>query len=253
MSITKQKPSNPTLADPGERRTVGIAALTGLMLVLVTFSLETPESPESGQAGAEQIRQYARDNTDVLQFAVGGSLLYTAMFVVFIAALVQLVRSRRPGSVGSGVIVLCAAVSLVDVILYLAVTAPFAFPDELDKVSDSTVVSWWNLVALAEANQFFTTAVPRMILILAFSLVALGTKLMARWVCWAGFVIASAGLFQVIAILFHIHIDSLNHTFLVALFGWYFWPLFVGGAVGIRWIRARPRHLTHSSAGTAQK
>jgi len=252
MSITKETRSHETLAAASERKILGLAALTGLLLFVVTLSSDTPESPESGQAGAREIRQYAADHADVLQFAIAGSLLYIGLFVVFLAALIQLVRSRRPGSVASGVLLLCGAVSLVDNILYLAVTAPFAFPDDLDKVSDSTVVSWWNLVSLAEWSQNINMVVPRMVLIVAFSLVALRTGLMARWVCWAGFVVASAGLFQVIAVLFDI--TALDHTFLVALFGWWFWPLFVGGALGCRWFRTRrPRDLTSSTAAIAQK
>jgi hypothetical protein len=250
MSTTTEARSSATTGAPSERNTMGIAAITGLTLFVVTIASDTPESPESGRVSARAIRQYAADNADVLQFALAGSLLYLALFVVFIAALVQLVRSRRQGSVASGAILLCAAASLTDNILYMAVTSPFAFPHDLDKVSDSTVVSWWNLVALAEWSQTINMAVPRMILILAFSLVALRTRLIARWVCWAGFVIASTGLFQVIAVLFHI--DSLDHTFLVALFGWWFWPIFVGGALGIRWLRTRPRDLASATARNAQ-
>jgi hypothetical protein len=252
MSTRKETRSSEAIVarSESERKIAGVAAITGLTLFVVTVASDTPESPESGRASAREIRQYAADNADVLQFALAGSLLYLALFVVFIAALVQLVRSRRPGSVAPGAILLCAAASLADNILYMAVTSPFAFPHDLDKVSDSTVVSWWNLVALAEWSQTINMAVPRMILILAFSLAALRTRLIARWICWAGFVIASAGLFQVIAVLFHI--DSLDHTFLIALFGWWFWPIFVGGALGIRWVRTRPRDLAATTASNAQ-
>jgi hypothetical protein len=254
MSITKENQPSETLAAPNERKTLGIAALAGLTLFLVSLSGWTPESPESGQASAQEIRQYAADNADVLQFAIAGSLLYIGLFVVFIAALVQLVRGRRPGSVASGVLLLCGAASVVDFILLMAVTSPFAFPDELDKVSDGTVVSWWNLVALAEWSQYINTAVPRMVLIVAFSLVALRTGLMVRWVCWAGVLVAAVGLFQVPAAVFDVtHGTALDHTFLVAIFGWWLWPLAVGVALGVRWLRTRPRDRTRSTAGTSKK
>ena len=252
MSITKLDRSRDTMVAPEERKTLGIAALAALGLVVATISLETPESPEAGRASAQEIRQFAADNTDVMQFSVGGSLVYIAAFTVFAAALIELVRGRRPRSVASGVIAICAAVSLVDFILLLSVTVPFAFPDELDKVSDSTVVSWWNLLALAETSQFINNVVTHTVLIVAFSVVALRTRLMARWVCWLGLVIAFAGLWQVPAMLLHIHADAINHTFLIAILGWFLWPLFVGGALGVRWFRTRrPRDLTSYAAAPA--
>jgi hypothetical protein len=30
-------------------------------------------------------------------------------------------------------------------------------------------------------------------------------------------------------------------TFLFVIFGWWLWPLAIGGALGVRWLRTRPR------------
>jgi hypothetical protein len=211
-----------------------------LALFGVSFTTWTPESPEPGDSTAAEIRRYAADNAGAIRLGLFGGLVCVALLVVLVAALIQLARTARPASIVPGVLLLCGAASIFDSMLNLTVMSPYGFQNELDKVPDSTVVRWYDLVGVAEWSGTLTYLVPRMILIVAFSLFALKTRSMARWVSWAGFAIAAVAAVHMVAILFNI--TALDPTFLIVLFGWWLWPLAVGGALGVRWLRTRPGH-----------
>ncbi len=78
-----------------------------------------------------------------------------------------------------------------------------------------------------------------MILVGAFSYAALRSRIVARWVSWVGLALAAAGAARSPTS------DCLarcpSGTFLFVIFGWWLWPLAIGGALGVRWLRTRPR------------
>ena len=90
--------------------------------------------------------------------------------------------------------------------------------------------------AVAQWLYTLTVAGPCMLLIATYSWMALRHRLLARWVPWAGFVLAAAGAFTLVSITFP---ASEVDLFVVVLFGWWLWPLLVGGALGVRWLRTR--------------
>ncbi len=195
MISTAEIPPADLASLPHTRRTLGLTALTGLMLFVVSLGTFTPESsPAPGDATAAEIRRFAADNAGTLKLNLVTGLIGIALFAVFVAALAQLARNRRPRTIVPGVLLLCGAVSMVELALNTAVRSIFVFPHEIASVSDSTVVAWYDLSGVEEWFASMVTAGPRMVLIVAFSVFALRTRLMARWVCWSGLAVAAFGL-----------------------------------------------------------
>ena len=78
-----------------------------------------------------------------------------------------------------------------------------------------------------------------MLLVGAFSYAALHSRIVARWVCWVGLALAALAAVKVADIGLPGEVPS--GTFLFLIFGWWLWPLAIGGALGVRWLRTRPR------------
>jgi hypothetical protein len=74
-----------------------------------------------------------------------------------------------------------------------------------------------------------------MVLVATYSWLALRHRLTARWTSWAGFAIAAAGAATLVGLALPSPVD----VFVIVLFGWWLWPLLVGGALGVRWLRTR--------------
>ena len=237
MTSTAENQPVDLASSPHARRTLGLAALTGLMLFVVSLGTFTPESsPAVGDATAAEIRRFAADNAGTLKLNQVAALIGIVLLVVFVAALAQLVRARRPHSIVPDVLVLCGAVIAVHNALNTAVKTIFAFPHEVASVSDSTIVAWYDLDGVVQWFGAMVRVAPCMVLIAAFSVFALRTRLMARWVSWAGLAVAAGGIARGVDVF-----DVLGPVGFVTLFGWWLWPLAVGGALGVRWLKARRR------------
>jgi hypothetical protein len=220
-----------------QRRSLGLSALTGLLLFVVSLGTFAPESSlAAGDATAAEIRRFAADNAGILKLNMAAALIGIVVFVVFIAALARVVRDMRPHSVVPDILVLCGAVIAVHNALNTAVKTIFAFPHEVASVSDSTIVAWYDLDGVVQWFGAMVRVAPCMVVIAIFSAFALRTRLMARWVCWAGLTVAAGGLATAVDVN-----DVLGPVGLVPLFGWWLWPLAVGGALGVRWLKARRR------------
>jgi hypothetical protein len=107
----------------------------------------------------------------------------------------------------------------------------------MGEVSDSAVVTLYGITALVEFFSTFTLTAPCMVLVASYSWAAWRGRLMSRWVCWVGLVIAAVGAATVPDIV--LPFSLADATFMVVTFGWWLWPLAVGGALGVRWIRTR--------------
>ena len=218
------------------RRLLGRTALTGLTLFLVSIGTFAPEvSPEAGSSTAAQIRRYAADNADTIRANTLASLICVGLLLFFVAGLAQLVREARRGWIGPVILVSLSAVIAAQVMSLTAATSIFGLPDQLSEVSDTTLVTMYDVAAIAQWLYTLTVAAPCMVLVATYSWLALRHRLMARWTSWAGFAIAAAGAATLVGLTLPSPVD----LFAIVLFGWWLWPLVVGGALGVRWLRTR--------------
>ncbi len=218
------------------RSLVGRTALTGLTLFLVSIGTFAPEvSPEAGSSTAAQIRRYAADHEGTIRANTLASLICVGLLLFFVAGLAQLVREGQRGWIGPVILVSLSAVIAAQVMYLTAVTSIFGLPDQLSEVSDTTLVTMYDVAAIAQWLYTLTVAAPCMVLVATYSWLALRHRLMARWTSWAGFAIAAAGAATLVGLTLPSPVD----LFAIVLFGWWLWPLVVGGALGVRWLRTR--------------
>ena len=220
-----------------DRRLLGYAALLGLALFLVSLATFAPESaPDPGSASAPDVRRFAIDNAGTIQVNTLAALASLILVVTFVAALAQQVRQVRPASIGPHVMVCLAGVIAMQGLLLTAVSSIFARPDQLADATDQVVLTIYEMTTVAERLYTLTILVPCMALVATYSWFALHCRLIARWVSWAGFVMATAGALTAIALMIpSIQVD----TFLLPLFGWWLWPAMIGSALAVRWWRTR--------------
>jgi hypothetical protein len=237
MTTTKQlSPVDKTPLAPS-RALLGRTALIGLTLFVVSIGTFAPESsPDAGTATATQIRNYATDNAFTLRLNTLASLICVGLLVVFVASLARQVREVRPHTVAPGVLVALSALIGAQTLYLTAVTSIFARSDQLAEASDATVVTMYDAAAIAQWVYTLTVAAPCMLLVATYAWLALRHKLVARWVSWGGFAIAVAGAATLVGLALP---ASAVDLFVVVLFGWWLWPLAVGGALGVRWLRTR--------------
>ncbi|MGA8044767.1 MAG: hypothetical protein WCA30_00715 [Dermatophilaceae bacterium] len=235
---TTPRPTHTVQDSPTQdRRLLGHAALLGLALFLVSLATFAPESaPDPGTASATDVRRFAIDNAGTIQANTVAALASIPLLVIFAAVLAQQVRQVRPASIGPHVMVCLAGVVAMQSLYLTAVSSIFARPDLLTDVADPAVVTLYEMTAVAEWLYTLTILVPCMALVATYSWQALRCRLIARWVCWAGFAMATAGALTAII---HILPSTQLDTFLLPLFGWWLWPAMIGGASAARWWRTR--------------
>jgi hypothetical protein len=238
MALTQQD-AETTAASPVVRRTLGVTALSALLTYAVSLGTWSEGStPEVGKTTGAEIRQYALDHGTQLRVSAVAVLAGSLVLIVLIAGMSQLLRQSRPGSVMPTVLVVSGSVAIVGMLLNAATASVFAFSHELDGVSDSTVVTYYEVAEVAEHFMYgWVLGGPCMLLVATFSLAALRDRLMARWVCWFGFILAAEAVFEILSAPFPDF--GLGSLHLILIFGWWLWPLFVGSALGWRWLRTR--------------
>ncbi len=218
------------------RGLLGRTALTGLTLFLVSIGTFAPEvSPEAGSSTAAQIRRYAADNAGTIRTNTLASLVCVGLLLFFVAGLAQMVSEARGGWIGPVILVSLSAVIAVQVMYLTAVTSIFGLPDQLSQVSDTTIVTMYDVAAIAQWLYTLTVAAPCMVLVATYSWLALRPRLMARWTSGAGFAIAATGAVTLVGLTLPTPVD----LFAIVLLGWWLWPLLVGTALGVRWLRTR--------------
>ena len=231
----------PTMATqasaPQTRRLLGHAALLGLALFVVslaTFALES--APDPGKASAADVRRFATDNAETIQGNTLAALASIALLVTFVAVLAQQVRQVRPASIGPSIMLCLAGVVAAQSLFLTAVSSIFARPDQLADVTDQAVLTIYQVTAVAEWLYTLTILTPCMAIVATYSWLALRCHLVARWVSWIGFAMATGGALTAVALM----IPSLQlDTFLLPLFGWWLWPGLISGASAARWWRSR--------------
>jgi len=222
---------------PQTRPLLGHAALLGLALFLVGLATFAPESaPDPGTASATDVRRFATDNAGTIQVNTLAALASILLLVTFVAVLAQQVRQVRPASIGPSIMLCLAGVVAMQSLFLTAVSSIFARPDQLADVTDQAVVTIYEVTAVAEWLYTLTILVPCMTIVATYSWLALRCGLIARWVSWFGFAMATVGALTAIALM----IPSLQvDAFLLPLYGWWLWPGIIGGASAARWWRSR--------------
>lgn len=224
---------------PQSRRALGQAAAFGLALFGVSLASFTPEStPDPGTATAAEIRRFAAANATTIRLNTLAALASVALLVTFVAALAKQIRAMRPDSIGPNVMVSLAAVVAAQMLFLAAASSVFGRPEELADVSDGAIVSFYQLLAIAEWLYTLTVLLPCAVLVATYSWLALGCRLIARWVSFFGFALTIAA--TVTTILLFTPFTRLD-TLVVPLFGWWLWPLTISSAAGVRWWRSRSR------------
>lgn len=218
------------------RRIVGTTALCGLVLCVASLVGWTPESsPGAGSATAEEIRRYAEDNAGLLRLNAMAALVGVTVFAFFVSGLAEIIRQARPTSIVPGVVLLCGAAAAAADLLRAAAAGIFAFPHEMEGISDRAVVTLYNMGAASELFGAFTLATVCTVLVMSFSWVAFRDSLMARWVCVAGFMPTLLAAIKIVQT--GLPFPVADGAFLIITFGWTLWPLAVGAALGVRWMR----------------
>ncbi len=146
-----------------------------------------------------------------------------------------MIRQARPVSIVPGVVLFCGAAAAAADLLRAAAAGIFAFPQEMEGVSDNAVVTLYNMGAASELFGAFILATVCTVLVTSFSSVAFRDRLMARWVCLAGFALPVVAAIKIVQTSLPF---SLADALLIIIFGWALWPLAVGAALGVRWMRA---------------
>jgi hypothetical protein len=158
------------------RRIVGTTALCGLVLFLVSLAGWAPESsPGAGSATAEEIRRYAEDNAGLLRLNATLALVGVSLFAFFVPGLAEIIRQARPASIVPGVVLLCGAAATAADLLRAAAAGIFAFPHKMEGISDTVVVTLYNMGAACELFGVVTVATVCTVLVMSFSWVALRT------------------------------------------------------------------------------
>lgn len=219
------------------RRSVGQTALLGLALFLVSIGTFAPESaPDPGTASATDVRRFALDNAGTIQVNTLAALASIPLLIMFVVVLAQQVRQVQPSSIGSPVMVCLVGVVAMQTLFVTATSSIFALPSQLAAVEDQAVVTLYEVTAVAQWLYTLTILVPCMALVATYSWLALRGRLLARWTCWAGLTIATAGAVTAVVLMIPaIQIDA----FVLPLFGWWLWPAMIGSASAVRWWRSR--------------
>lgn len=124
----------------------------------------------------------------------------------------------------------------VQILFLTAVASIFGRPKDLADVTDDAILTLYRVMAISEWLYTLTILTPCMILVATYSWLAAQHRLITRWVSWTGFAVATAGAVTTIALVVP---SNEFDPCLVPLFGWWLWPLAVGGALGARWWRSR--------------
>lgn len=220
---------------PATRGAALTAAVAGPVFLVLAF-LQPPDGPSLGSATVEQIRTYASTQATAIRLGAVAGIAGAVCVLVITAALATLVRSALPWSplaeLGA------AAGNLLGFALLLNTVAgavPTILPGlvgtSLSEVDDATLRGWYagaGLLHLLGDAQLALVA----LVVGTFSIAALRTRLVARWLAWAGLVVAAAAIVGTVAVM--AGSDPLYPLWFAGLFGWVLWTPTVGVSVGLR-------------------
>jgi hypothetical protein len=209
----------------GLRRTTLIGGAAGL-LVFATQLTGTPSGPPDNPT-VDQLRRYYEDNLDTIGLHVTATAIGVGALLLFVVALRQLMRrAEEPNRLLTDLTT--AAGVLVAAWFWLYGSAhmmPVVLADEnrrLTGVDDIHLATLDQFVRLGETLGDLS-AIPRGLLILGPSLLALRTRFLPRWIAYFGLLIAAASLICIIGPAWWI--TPFGIASLIGMFGFIIWIL----------------------------
>lgn len=223
----------PVAPEVPARAGLGVAAGAAIALFVAMFGTWTPQPPEAG-TDAAGIRDWAGNSASTLQLnAFAGALAIVAL-IVLTSALAGLVRQAAPRSVLGGITLLGGGLLAAINTVVTGFTLLWVLPD-LAAVDDATVQAWY---AAAHLGQMLgeLAVLAQSLLMGAFSVAALRGRIVARWFCWLGIVLAVVGLSSGLGLV--VPSPVFDTAWLVGLYAWVLWPLLASITFAVaRWRR----------------
>src|SRR5918997_4325885 len=181
------------MSDGNLARLGGVFGLLAVVAMIPAYLVGHPDAPaSSAEAGT-----YFGAGIGTFVFSNGVlPLLHVFFFLLFLGVLYGVLRSTADGTRGGGIEVGLPAAALAGGIVFAALTAAgFAaeilYPATLLRFGDLEANEQFVLVSLTLSSWLYHYCqVGTSVLVLATSLVALGTGVLPRWLALAGFVVA---------------------------------------------------------------
>ena len=232
-----------SIPQPGGRQTTRtttlIAGTSGIVVVTAGF-FDTTSDPPSG-ATAEVLRRWYEQNLDSIGLSVTAGAGELAAITIFVVALAQLMRTaEEPRRLLTDLATASGILVAVWLWLYAAsAMIPLVMADDdgrLTAVPDTAVM---NFDSIRRFNETIgdLSAVPRGLLILAVSLLALQARFLPRWIAWFGLIIATASLLCVIGPAWPI--EPFGIAAMIGLFGFFIWLTLISATLLIRGARTK--------------
>lgn len=220
------------------------AAVTGPLLLALSFA-QSADGPKVATATPADIRAWGSSEASAVRVGALGAMLGIVVWLVLTAALTRVARDALPRSLLADVF--AGAGYLLTVTLFLAAVAdalPVVLPDligaRLTTVDDDVLRGWYGLTGFTHLIGDFQMAFIAL-LVGAFSLVALRTGVVPRWIGWLGVAITVAAALGTAGVT--TNTKALYGFWMGGVFGWALWCPIVGVALGLR-ARAHRRAAT---------
>jgi hypothetical protein len=226
------------------------AAVAGPLILVISFA-QPPEGPDVTTATAEQVRAWAASQATALRIGALGGMLALAALLVITAALTRVLRDALPGSLAAALF--AGAGYLLAGSLFLTTTAnamPAVLPDligaQLTTVDDYVLRGWYGLTGFTHLLGDFQMAFIAL-LIGVFSLAALRTRVLPRWIAWLGVAVAVSAALGTAGVT--LNSGPLYGFWFGGLFGWVLWYPVVGITLALR---TRTNRRAAKATGEAQ-
>jgi hypothetical protein len=241
---------NPTASPPGvhrppplllveDRATLLVIAIAAAVSFVAGFFFPPPDSPRVGQADAAEVRRWVETNSGALHVAATALLLAAVGFVVVSAGMSALVRRHLRGSMLSELLVSGAVVVAVLLILdtaaqTMALILPGLLDTNLADVSDPVVVTW---LAVGGFTHFLGDLQMAFIAVVltSVSLAGLRLRLINRWLCYLGLVVAACAALGTLGITLSLRV--LYPLWFVGIYGFYLSLLVLAVSALLAWRR----------------
>jgi hypothetical protein len=237
-----------TPAPPVSRAAAITAAVIGPLFLIFSFA-QPPDGPDVTTATAAQIRTWAQSEATALRIGALGGMLALAVLLIITAALARVIRDALPRSLLADLF--AGASYLLAGSLFLANTAsavPAVLPDligaDVTTVDDDVLRGWYGITGFTHLlGDFQMTFIA--LLVGAFSVAALRSRVVPRWVGWLGVAITAAAALGTAGVATN---SALLYGFWFGgIFGWVLWYPVVGITLGLR-SRADRRARARESA-----
>jgi hypothetical protein len=212
------------------------AAVTGPLILVVSFAPQPADGPDMATATAAQIRAWAQSQATALRIGALSGLFGLAVLLIITAALTRVIRDALPKSLLADLF--AGAGYLLAVSLFLTDTAgavPAVLPDlvgaDLATVDDDVLRGWYDIAGFTHLLGDFQMAFIAL-LIGAFSVAALRTRVVPRWVGWLGVAITVAAALGTAGVT--TNSGTLYGFWFGGIFGWLLWYALVGITLGLR-------------------